>query len=112
LQTADERTAFAIRAHVGNHSLFISGVFPEFIKHRAQYKGAPHLEYYESLGSSNFRVAGDHSLAQRYELAPIFGVLSEGFRIVRIALNEMADRLVSVGDKEHSLDALLPKRIQ
>src|SRR5215207_700745 len=28
LQTVDETTSFFIRAHIGNHSLFLSGVFP------------------------------------------------------------------------------------
>src|SRR5438309_3498835 len=50
LQTADDHTSFYIRTHVGNHSLFLSGIFPDRIRHRAEYKGAPDLKYYEELG--------------------------------------------------------------
>src|SRR5690348_13035250 len=54
LQSASESNQFLIRAHVGNHSLFVSGVFPEHIRYRAQFRGAPELEYYESVGRSNY----------------------------------------------------------
>src|SRR5207249_203702 len=80
LRTADERTSFFIRVHIGNHSLFLSGVFPERIRFRAEARGFPDLRYYESLGQSNFRVARDHQLARRYELSGIFDTLSERFQ--------------------------------
>src|SRR5258705_1039010 len=32
LQTADDRTSFSLRAHIGNHSLFLAGVFPDRIR--------------------------------------------------------------------------------
>lgn len=107
LQKADDSTQFLIRAHVGNHSLFVSGVFPDRIRYRAQYKGAPEIEYYETLGQSNFRVASDHRLARRYELAPIFGTLSEHFHEIRLALNDMSDRLVFLGDRNHSIENII-----
>src|SRR5437867_2057529 len=45
LQTADDTTSFYIRAHIGNHSLFLSGVFPDRIRFRAESKGFPGLTY-------------------------------------------------------------------
>jgi len=107
LQTADERTSFFIRAHIGNHSLFLSGVFPQRIRYRAERKGFPGLSYYEELGRSNFRIASDHRLASRYELAPIYSTLSERFQETRQALNDMSERLVSLGDIDSGIDALL-----
>lgn len=107
LQTADDRTSFMIRAHIGNHSLFLSGIFPERIRYRAEYKGFPDLRYYEALGRSNFRTARDHRLAAEYDLAAIFDTLSERFENARQALNDMSERLVSIGDCDSSLDALL-----
>ncbi len=107
LQTADERTSFFIRAHIGNHSLFLSGVFPQRIRYRAERKGFPGLSYYEELGRSNFRIASDHRLASRYDLAPIYSTLSERFQETRQALNDMSERLVSLGDIDSGIDALL-----
>src|SRR5438876_10174135 len=100
LQTADDRTGFYIRTHIGNQSLFLSGIFPERIRYRAEYKGAPDLKYYEELGRTNFRAASDHRLAHRYDLSAIFGTLSERFRATRLALNELTERLFSLGDPE------------
>jgi hypothetical protein len=107
LQTADHHTSFYIRAHIGNHSLFLSGVFPERIRFRAEMRGFPDLKYYESLGRTNFRVASDHRLAQRYEVASIFNTLSERFQPARLALNDLAERLFSLGDGDIALPGLL-----
>jgi hypothetical protein len=98
LQQADERTCFLIRAHIGNHSLFLSGLFPERIRYRAEKKGFPDLSYYEDLGRSSYRVAGDHRLARQYELAPVFSTLSEHFHETREALNDLTGRLLHLGD--------------
>jgi len=100
LEKADDRAAFSIRAHIGNHSLFLSGVFPEHIRHRALRRGAPSLRYYEDLGRANYRAASEHRLAQRYDLASVFDTLSEHFAPARKALNDLADRVFSLGDIE------------
>src|SRR6266446_987255 len=107
LKTADDRTSFFIRVHIGNHSLFLSGVFPDRIRFRAEARGFPDLKYYEGLGRTHFRMASDHRLAQRYEVAKIFSTLSERFETTRLALNDIADRLFSIGDTNYSLEALL-----
>jgi hypothetical protein len=100
LEQADDHTGFFIRTHIGNHSLFLSGIFPGRIRYRAEHKGAPNLKYYEELGRANFRVASDHRLAHKYDLASIFGTLSERFHATRLALNDLTDRLFSLGDPE------------
>jgi hypothetical protein len=107
LKTADDRTSFFIRAHVGNYSLFLSGVFPDRIRFRAEARGFPDLKYYEGLGRTQYRVASDHRLAQRYELADILGTLADRFAATRLALNDIADRLFSIGDPDYSLETLL-----
>jgi len=109
LQSADDHTAFCIRAHIGNHSLFLSGVFPDRIRQRAERRACPDLEYYEELGRINFRVAGNHRLARRYDLAPIFDTLSTRFGKTRLALNDLAERLFSLGDPEPPLLQLFNK---
>jgi hypothetical protein len=107
LQNADDTTRFFIRAHIGNHSLFLSGVFPDRIRHRAEFKGAPSLGYYEELGSSSYRLARDHRLAAKYEVAEIFDVLAERFQTTRRALNDLGERLITIGDVDRAVDAML-----
>ncbi len=107
LQTADDQTRFHIRAHIGNQSLFMSGIFPDRIRARAERKGFPDLSYYESLGQASFRAAGDHRLARKYELNDVFSTLSERFHETRLALNDMSERLLSVGEPEVPMGLLL-----
>ena len=107
LQSADERTSFLIRVHIGNHSLFLSGVFPARIRFRAERRGAPGLSYYEGLGRTHYRAASDHQLARRYDVAEIFDTLSERFETARLALNDMTDRFFSIGDSNSALEGLL-----
>jgi hypothetical protein len=106
---ADDSTAFRIRAHIGNYSLFLSGVFPERIRSRAETRGAPSLSYYENIGRSQYRMAGDHRLAQRYELATIFHTLAEHFQTTRLALNDISERLFALGDNSEHLGLLLSR---
>lgn len=98
LQTADDRTRFFIRVHIGNHSLFLSGVFPARIRFRAEARGFPDLSYYEGLGRTHYRAASDHRLARRYEVAEILSTLAERFETTRLALNDIADRYLFIGD--------------
>ena len=110
LQNADNRASFFIRAHIGNYSLFLSGVFPDRIRSRSEARGFPDLKYYDALGRTHYRVAGDHRLAQRYEVATIFNTLSDRFETSRLALNDIADRLFSIADTDYSLETLLTQR--
>ncbi len=112
LQTADDTTRFYIRAHIGNHSLFLSGIFPDRIRLRAEVRGAPDLKYYEELGRSNYRVASDHRLARKYDLDGIFNTLSERFKTTRLALNDLGERLITLGDVEPAVNALLTNSLR
>jgi hypothetical protein len=107
LNTADDRTSFYIRVHMGNYSLFLAGVFPDRIRFRAEQRGFPDLKYYEAVGRTQYRAASDHRLAQRYDLTQVFSTLSERFGATRLALNDIAERLFSLGDPDYSLEALL-----
>src|SRR5262245_19045056 len=106
LQQADERTRFFIRAHIGNYSLFLSGVFPDRIRFRAEARGFPDVKYYDALGRTHYRAASDHRLAQRYDLAAIYSTLAERFETTRLALNDMAGRLFTL-EADYSLETLL-----
>jgi hypothetical protein len=102
LRQADDHTAFSVRLHVGNYALFLSGVFPERIQSRAQMRGFPGLSYYRQMGQTQYRLASDHRLARRYDLVEVLGTLSERFETARVALNDIADRLLSLGDNSNS----------
>lgn len=98
LQTANRRERFLIRAHLGNYSLFLVGIFPQFIRYRRNRRAAPDVAYYEQIGQTNYRLAGSHTLAEELELGDIFARLSDCFHSTRLALNDLADRLLWVHD--------------
>jgi hypothetical protein len=106
LRTADDRTSFLIRMHIGNHSLFLAGVFPDRIRFRAEARGFPDLKYYEGLGRTQYRMASDHRLARRYAVEKVLNTLAERFEATRLALNDISDRLFSISDSNYSLETL------
>lgn len=104
---ADDLTRFHVRAHMGNQSLFMTGVFPERIRHRAESRGFPDLSYYEAVGRTSFKEASHHRLAERYHLSEVFDNLAGHFHQARKALNDLADRVFSIGEDPHPIETLL-----
>lgn len=100
IRDADEQKRFVLRAHVGNLSLFLAGVFPKHLEHRARTRAAPEMEFYENMGMSNYLAASDHPLARRYAVAPVYQKLSASFHTTRVALNDLSDRLIFLGDDQ------------
>src|SRR5581483_6202007 len=93
LRNASPVQTFLIRAHVGNYSLFISGIFRDTVESRSQ-RGAPDVNFYEDVGRSNFRVAAGHQVARSCALSDVFETLADGFHEVRLALNRLSDSLL------------------
>ena len=88
---ADARRAFLLRAHLGNFSLWLSGVFPDHIAARRERRGGPDLRYYEEMGARGFRLASDHQLAREWALAPIYDRAAVSFERLRVGLNRLSD---------------------
>ena len=90
----DPRRAFLVRAHLGNYSLWISGLFPDHIEQKRWRRGGPDLDYYEEMGKRGFMLAADHRLAQAYGMAAIFQGAAERFSRLRVALNVVSDAML------------------
>jgi hypothetical protein len=97
LNKASPSQCFLLRAHIGNYTLFITGVFHERVEHRSR-RGGPDLGFFENIGAANFDVAAGHPVARQNALTPIFEELGERFREVRRALNETAERLLHLDE--------------
>ena len=95
LEAAESATGyrqFLLRAHLGEYSLWLSGLFPDYISARVQRRGAPGLTYYEELGASGYRSAADHRDAAQNGLNRVYRSCAETFTALRIALNRVSDR--------------------
>lgn len=85
--------SFLARAHLGNYALWMSGIFPDQIERRRWRRGGPDLDYFEAMGQRGFRLAADHRLANEHGLGPLFVRASDRFPQLRLALNQVSDRL-------------------
>ena len=93
LSRATPAQTFLLRAHVGNYSLFISGIFHENTQRRS-LRGAPDIEFYEQVGRTNYQLVSSHETARRCELTDVFSGLANRFHDVRLALNDLSNRLL------------------
>jgi hypothetical protein len=85
---------FQMQLHVGDYALFVSGLFPAHVRHRVQRRAAPGLEFFEALGQSHYRLAGEHSLAKLMGASTLLFGLCQVFHTVRLALNRLSEEWV------------------
>ena len=97
--------AFLLRAHIGNYSLFISGIFHENTQRRS-LRGGPDIEFYEQVGRTNYQLVSSHAVARRCELDDVFEGLAGRFREIRLALNQLSDQLLNLDEGAHPSLAL------
>jgi hypothetical protein len=88
---------FKVLAHLGNHALWLAGIFPDYIAARQLRRGGPGVTYYEALGRRGFGLASDHALADAFGLEAVFRVAAERFREVREVLNGVSDQVFFPG---------------
>ncbi len=87
---ADSARQFCIYAHIGNFTLFLTGVFPAWIDYRHRYKRRPvDRSYYTQQGQTNYHQAALHHLAREYGLDDVFMRLALDFDSYAQALNYM-----------------------
>src|SRR5215813_12561015 len=95
LNRATPEQAFLLRAHIGNYSLFISGIFHENTQRRS-LRGGPDIKFYEQVGRTNYQLVSSHVVARRWELDDVFEGLADRFREIRLALNQLSDQLLNL----------------
>ena len=106
LTRATSEQTFMLRAHVGNYSLFVSGIFHENT-HLRSLRGAPDIQFYEEVGRTNYQLVSSHATARRCELDDVFERLADRFHDVRLALNELSDRLLNLDDEPSGITVQL-----
>ena len=100
IDRADPQQRFYLVTYLGNQALVLTSVFSDHIEYRARYRAAPELEYYESVGRVQFQAASRHHLAMEFELDQIYATISDSFRTVRTALNDMQSRILFLGEPD------------
>ena len=74
---------FYVYCHIGNYALFLTGMVPEYIEYRYEYKQRPVNEhYYMDFGKAYYGLASEHTNARKNRLSDTLSQLSEGFEVV------------------------------
>ncbi|NUO81368.1 hypothetical protein HUU05_14920 [candidate division KSB1 bacterium] len=103
LLTANSEQTFHLRSHLGDYALFLTGLFPAHVYHRAKYHPpAPDFSYYESVGSNSFRLAAQHAQAERLRLNEVLELLGRHFKRVRLALNHAVENYMHLDRNANS----------
>lgn len=84
--------AFVVQTHVGNYALFLTGVFADHVRYRAQHRGAPDIGFYEEVGRVHYQLAARQPYAQRHGLDDVLETVGQEFPTVRRGLNRLADQ--------------------
>ncbi len=112
LEAANAEQEFQIQSHIGNYSMFLAGVFPDYIYKRATYgRPAPDVSYYEQVGSSGYQQASRHRAAEKFNLTEVFSVLGNHFSEIRRALNYMVDQYMNLDRQPNTMDKMM-RRVQ
>ena len=106
LNQASGARALRLQAHLGEFSLWLTGLFPDHVGARVQRRGAPGLGYYEEMGATGYRLAAVHRQAGDLGLAGVYRDCATRFSTLRVALNGVSDRYLFPRRAE-SIDRLL-----
>lgn len=85
---------FRVMLHLGNYALWLAGLFPQYIEARRLRRAGPDLGYYDALGRRGFAMASDHAAADRYRLDGVLETAAERYPALRLALNELSERVL------------------
>lgn len=92
LRGADSRRAFLVRSHLGNYSLWLAGLFPDWVEQRSRRRGGPALSYYERMGAGGYSAAARSREARALNVDGLLEGLGRDFARVRGALNRVSER--------------------
>ncbi|MDP7531000.1 MAG: hypothetical protein QF816_05295, partial [Candidatus Scalindua sp.] len=87
---SDNIEKFHIYCHIGNYTLFLTGMIPEYIKYRYACKRRPiDKHYYVGFGKTYYGLASGHTNARKNRLTGTLSQLSEGFEVIAQVLSFM-----------------------
>jgi len=98
LVEASHHEVFFLHHQLGNYALFLTGMFPRYVRYQARHRFGPGFRYYEDLGAMGFHAAAQHEIAASAHLTELFDELAVNFRAARRALNHVAEGYLRFGD--------------
>ncbi len=98
LQQSHGEKRFLLSVHIGNRALFESGMLFHAVEERERRRAAPGLNFLEELGTEQFRQASRDAYADHFGLVTLFLTLGQAFHLTRLALNQLSDEVICLGE--------------
>ena len=98
MENARGRLLFHLQLAAGNQFLVLTGLFPGFLRRRAERYGAPGVDFYESFARRVFKDVAENSSAPRDTPRAVLNQLAECLPEARRSLNKVAEDYVFLGD--------------
>lgn len=97
IQQAGGHQKFFLHVQCANQFLVLTCLYPDFIHRRAERRGAPDVDYYESVVISHLEAASRHVLADEFELEETLGLVADAFPAARRAMNHTMREYLCLG---------------
>ena len=88
---------FFIHVKCANQFMVLTCLYPDYLHHRAERRGAPDVDFYEGVVMSHLQAAGHHVLAEEFALDEVLLHLSDALPPVRRAMNHTLREYLSLG---------------
>jgi hypothetical protein len=102
LSYLEEEKRFPLLRRIGDTILFLSGIFPEYIKRRAEIVAKAKkkslmdvIKEFEEKGSLYYQLASIHEEAKRLGLSEVLQTLSQNFSLMKKPLNFIEKRYLA-----------------
>jgi len=96
-----------VRKHIGDYTLFFTGMFPESLKRRVGAFVIDHFRDYINIGRESYLIVSQYSCGEYKKEAPLFRRLADNFDVCVAGLNFVKREL----EKMQQPDYLRIKRI-
>ncbi|HET9481308.1 MAG TPA: hypothetical protein VFP98_06080 [Candidatus Polarisedimenticolia bacterium] len=93
----------SVRKHIGDFTLFFTGMFPEHIHSRRNWWRLDRWLDWIETGRESYRIVGQFDLGPYAEEAPLYRRMSEHFDFMVVALNFVRDDLARMRDSRYEL---------
>ena len=89
LAAENQEHAHLTHVHIGNYSLFLAGLCPQYIDEVSNEHDWPGLEYYERTGKQGYLYAAASVKASDTNARQLFSDIAENFSLIRESLNRL-----------------------
>jgi hypothetical protein len=97
LERAGSHERFFIHIQCANQFLVLTSLYPDFLRRRAERRGAPDVEFYEQVVISHLEAAGKHALAEEFALDDTLAHVAQAYPPARRAMNHTVREYLSLG---------------